>query len=154
MIGCSGQPKQSSHRQRHYSNALLVVCLVLLDLLIKTRVLRVGARAIARLARNVPEDERTGVHLRTGTVARAPPTTDDDLSARQHDALVGPKGVHVNAVILIAEELHHSNTLPSRHAVLRRQRVEPALHVEGLRVVGATAAEAVGGGRKIGLVGV
>ena len=109
--------------------------------------------AHASSARNVPEDERTGVHPRTNAVGGAPPATDHDLSTREHDALVSPKGRHVDVAVVLHEVLHHGNALPAWNAVLRRQGVEPALHVEVLVVVGALAVEAVGGGREVGEIG-
>jgi len=103
---------------------------------------------------HVPEDERARVHPGTGAVDGAPPTTDHDLPTRKHDALVSPKGFHVDAAVRLQEVLHHGDALPARDAILRRQRVEPALHVEVLRVVVTVAAEAIGGGREINLIAV
>ncbi len=94
----------------------------------------------------VPEDERTGVHLcrreKSATESKleqrsttyvggtliiplwVPPTSDDDLVARENDAFISPlSSIHVAVVIL--EELHHGQTLPAGDSVLVRQRVDP-----------------------------
>jgi hypothetical protein len=148
-----GKPKKSLHRQRHHSTALLVACIVLLLSNLRLTA-HIGFGALGRAVRHVPEDERTGVHVRTGAVGRAPPTADHDLPTRDHDALVSPESPHVNGVVLLPEEFHHGHTLPARDAVLRRQGVEPALHLEVLGVIITVACEVVGGRGEISLLGV
>ena len=72
--------------------------------------------------------------------------TYDDLAAREHDALVSPKGLGVDlalaVLVLLDEVLHHRQALPAGNAVLARKRVEPAVDVELLIDIGALALNA------------
>jgi hypothetical protein len=87
--------------------------------------------------------------------------TYNDLPAREHDALVGPQSVGVDDLLSVLvdldEVLHHGQALPAGNAALRRQRVEPAVHVEVLFTVGAITldteslcTEVANGSRRVG----
>jgi hypothetical protein len=72
--------------------------------------------------------------------------TYHDLAARKHNALVSPQSIHVDLAaaepIVLDEVLHHGQALPAWNTVLARERVEIAVDVEVLRVVGAVALDA------------
>lgn len=66
----------------------------------------------------------------------------NDLATREHNPLVSPQSRNVDASLFRLEVLHHGHALPAGNAVLRRQRVEPAIDAEVLVVVCAFTLEA------------